>query len=214
VLVEKTNDFGFPRPSPDGRWLLIERDPENKLLRVPMTGGQEELIAKDVYGTPSCAAPTTGLCAYSKLEKNQLTFMGFDPQLKQRTGLGSFTLDPDFKGSYFWTLSPDATEIAILETGTGNIYLLNVKTKALQRIIVKHWSNLVNMDWTADGKGLFMCGLRNGSVLLRVDLHGNAEVLWEAGGVSELWALPSPDGKHVAMSFFSANANVWMMENF
>jgi len=26
VLVEKTSAFGFPRPSPDGRWLLIERE--------------------------------------------------------------------------------------------------------------------------------------------------------------------------------------------
>jgi hypothetical protein len=29
-----------------------------------------------------------------------------------------------------------------------------------------------------------------------------------------VWAVPSPDGKHVAMPHFLENANVWMMENF
>ncbi len=70
------------------------------------------------------------------------------------------------------------------------------------------------MDWTADGKGLFMSSYQTGGVLLHIDLHGNAHVLWEPDGESQLWALPSPDGKHVAMPLFSNNVNVWMVENF
>jgi Tol biopolymer transport system component len=222
LLVEKTTQFGFgfPRPTPDGGWLLVERPSpgsapgtRNDLLRVPLTGGREERIAEDILEDARCANPPIELCAYIRLQKNQFIFTGFDSQLKQRRELGRFTLDPNFKGGNQWTLSPDATEIAILEAGTGNIYLLNVKTRALQHIVVKRWSNLVGIDWTADGKGFFMCGLRHGGVLLHVDLHGNAQVLWEPGGAG-FWAIPSPDGKHVAMSLFSNNANVWMMENF
>ena len=123
-------------------------------------------------------------------------------------------MDPNFKGNYDWMLSPDATRIAIFQPNTGNIYLLNLKTQALQHIIVKHWSNLVSMDWAADSKGLFMCSLQPGAVLLHIDLHGNAHVLWEPHGERIVWALASPDGKHVAMPFFSDNVNVWMMENF
>jgi hypothetical protein len=33
-------------------------------------------------------------------------------------------------------------------------------------------------------------------------------------GEHTIWATPSPDGKHVAMPYHSANENVWMMENF
>jgi Tol biopolymer transport system component len=221
VLVEKTpqHEFGFPRPSPDGGWLLIERPTpgtvpgtHSDLLRVPMTGGPEELIARDIYHTPHCAGPPIQLCAYSKKEKNELVFTSFDPQLKQRRELGRFTMDP--KKSFDWALSPDAARIAIFQIATGNLYLLNLKTHALQHIIVKHWSNLVSMDWTADGKGLFMCSLQTGGVLLHVDLHGNAQVLWEPHGDHIFWALPSPDGKHVAINFHLGNANVWMMENF
>ena len=205
--------------SPDGAWLLIGRPTpgtvpgtHGDLLRVPMTGGPEELIARDIYHTPHCAGPPIQLCAYSKKEKNELIFTSFDPQLKQRRELGRFTMDP--KDSLDWALSPDATRIAIVQVTTGNIYLLNLKTHALQHIIVKHWSNLVSMDWTADGKGLFVSSLQTGGVLLNVDLHGNAQVLWEPHGDHMVWALPSPDGKHVAINFHLGNVNVWMMEKF
>jgi hypothetical protein len=178
-----------------------------------MTGGTEELIASDTYATPHCSAPSVRLCAYAKKEKDQLIFTSFDPELKQRRELGRFTfVDP--KGFYDWTLSPDATRIVIIQITTGNLYLLNLKTQALQHILVKHWSDLVSLDWTADGTGLFMSSLHAGAVLLHVDLHGNAHVLWERGGGFELWAIPSPDGKHVAMPAHSLNVNVWMMENF
>ncbi len=222
VLVEKTSEFGFPRPSPDGRWLLIERESPSEspgsvwthhdLLRVPMTGGPEELIARDIRDLTSCAAPSIQLCAYAKEENNELIFTSFDPQLKQRRELGRFKMDP--KGEPSWMLSPDATRIAIFQTNTGSIDLLNLKTQALQHIIVKHWNNLVSMDWAADSKGFFMTSLQPGAVLLHIDLHGNAHVLWEPHGERSVWALPSPDGKHVAMPFFSDNVNVWMMENF
>jgi serine/threonine protein kinase/Tol biopolymer transport system component len=220
VLIDKTGEFGFPRPSPDGGWLLIERLSPGSvpgshfdLHRVPMTGGPEELIATDIYVQPTCATPPKQLCAYSKKENNRLVFTSFDPKLKERRELGRFTLiDP--KAIYGWALSPDATRIAILQAATGTIYLLNLKTQVLQHIIVKHWNNLVSMDWTADGKGLFVTGLQHGAVLLHIDLDGNAQVLWEPHGEHMVYALPSPDGKHVTMPFVSANINVWMMENF
>jgi hypothetical protein len=220
VLIDKTGEFGFPRPSPDGRWLLIERPSpgsapgtHHDLLRVPMTGGPEELIAKDIDRWPDCAAPPSQLCAYSKKENNQFIFTSFDPQLKERRELGRFTfIDP--KGFYDWSLSPDATRIAILQLATSNLYLLNLKTQILQRIIIKHWNNFVTLDWAADGKGLFMCSLQPGAVLLHIDLLGNAHVLWEPHGEHMVYALPSPDGKHAAMPFVSADVNVWMMENF
>jgi Tol biopolymer transport system component len=216
ILLAPEQKWGWPRPSRDGNWLLIERSTDQvhaDLFRVPMSGGKEELIAQDTYLWPSCAASLIGLCAYSKKEKNQLIFMSFDSHLKQRRELGRFTGDPNPKVWYDWMLSPDATRIAIFEASTDNIYLLNLKTQSLQHIIVKHWSNLASMDWTADGKGLFMFSNQHSGVLLYVDLHGNAQVLWEPHQ-TQVWAVPSPDGKHVAMPLFFDHVNVWMMENF
>ena len=116
----------------------------------------------------------------AKKEKNELIFTSFDPQLKQRRELGRFTMDP--KGLLRLGAVTGCHSYCHLQETTGNIYLLNLKTHALQHIIVKHWSNLVSMDWTADGKGLFVSSLQTGGVLLHVDLHGNAQVLWEPHG--------------------------------
>jgi len=38
--------------------------------------------------------------------------------------------------------------------------------------------------------------------------------LWEDKGGLGTYAVPSPDGRHVAMQGFTEDANIWMMENF
>jgi hypothetical protein len=65
-----------------------------------------------------------------------------------------------WKGFPDWALSPDGPRIAILQVTSGNFYLLNLKTQALQHITVKRWSNIMNLDWLP-GKirsGLFDSG--------------------------------------------------------
>jgi eukaryotic-like serine/threonine-protein kinase len=105
-----------------------------------------------------------------------------------------------------------------------------VGRQAPQEIVVKGWNSLQSVDWAADGRGLFASSLTTGSsALLHVDLHGEAHVLWEqkgsiapsggpfdepTGGPSAPWAVPSPDGRHLAIYEWSLSSNIWMMENF
>ena len=86
------------------------------------------------------------------------------------------------------------------------------------------------MKWAADGKGFFVSSAtKTGAALLHLDLRGNAHILWEQkgniapwngpftqwlGGPSAPWAIPSPDGRHLAIYSWSLNANMWLMENF
>jgi hypothetical protein len=59
-----------------------------------------------------------------------------------------------------------------------------------------------------------------GTALSYLDLHGNTRTIWEQpgnseiGGISAVWAVPSRDGRHVAINSFRQNNNVWMLENF
>ena len=70
-------------------------------------------------------------------------------------------------------------------------------------------------DWTTDGKGLLVSSPRPGGIgLLRVDLLGNAHLLWEQKGGVVTWGIPSPDGRHLAMPGNTQNSNMWMIENF
>jgi hypothetical protein len=45
-------------------------------------------------------------------------------------------------------------------------------------------------------------------------MKGNARVLWSQSGSGQLWGIPSPDGKHLALLSGSFDSNVWMLENF
>jgi eukaryotic-like serine/threonine-protein kinase len=211
----------FPRVSPDGKWLVYAPYPPDhtpgatmELLKVPITGGTPQLILKaPMYDTPRCAQAPATLCAVAIVDKDRLIFTSFDPMLGRGRELARFKLDDPNK-FYGWALSPDGTRIAIIKQSTAEIHVLSLETNADQKIIVQGWNSLMALDWTSDGTGLFTSSLQPSCVLLRVDFHGNARVLWEPKGANMTWAIPSPDGRHLAMPVFFQNSNVWTMENF
>jgi hypothetical protein len=48
-----------------------------------------------------------------------------------------------------------------------------------------------------------------------VDLEGKAKVLWHhKGGSGDLFGVPSPDGRYLAIQASVLGANVWMLEGF
>jgi Tol biopolymer transport system component len=78
---------------------------------------------------------------------------------------------------------------------------------------------LETVDWAPNNKGLFTSATKEkSSVLLYVDLQSNADVLWEQAGEQEgnndIYAIPSPDGRRLAMFGWTRNSNMWMLENF
>jgi hypothetical protein len=80
---------------------------------------------------------------------------------------------------------------------------------------VKNWSGFNSLDWAADSKGLFVnsnpAGLRES--LLYVDLAGNAHQIWQVNRVWPSWAVPSRNGKYLAILGPTIDSNVWMAEN-
>jgi Tol biopolymer transport system component len=70
-------------------------------------------------------------------------------------------------------------------------------------------------DWSADGRSLFTTSHRHegDSTLLNVTLDGRASVLLHAR--DEVYsAIPSPDGRSLAITEASGTQNVWQIENF
>jgi Tol biopolymer transport system component len=141
--------------------------------------------------------------------------------------LTRFDTNPTPDAEYTWDLSRDGTRIAILKRSEATIYFLSLSGQASRQIVVKGWSGLQSVDWAADGSGLFVSSVREGgSALLRLNLKGNGQLLWAfkgavepgitafVGGPLAPWAVPSPDGRHLAICGWSLNANIWLMENF
>jgi len=80
---------------------------------------------------------------------------------------------------------------------------------------VKGWPNITGLDWSPDGKGLYL-GSRSAqsSTLLYVDWKGSARVLWRFKAGGDVWGVPSPDGRYLAILGSVMNSNVWMLEGF
>jgi hypothetical protein len=143
-----------------------------------------------------------------------MIFSAFDPLKGLGSELTRFELSPN---SHPWAfdLSPDGTRIAGFRSPAGPIYILSLRGMAAQEIRVKGWNNLKSLNWTADGKGLFVStdnDIPSGAALLHVDLQGDASVLWAQFMASRI--APSPDGRHLAFSGSFLDTNIWMIENF
>jgi eukaryotic-like serine/threonine-protein kinase len=222
-IVTGSEDAESPRVTPDGRWVLYLAVPKNaggstpvRIMRVQITGGPPQSILSLVhYRGHRCAVSPATVCAFSQQSPDgkQLTFTELDPLKGQGRELARFDIDPT--AEYDWSLSPDGDRIAIRKNMEPRLHMLSLSARSAQEITITGWSNLVNMDWAPDGKGLFTSGrLQGSSVLLFVDLKGNARPLWEQRGSLGTWGVSSPDGRHLALSGWTVNSNLWMMQNF
>jgi hypothetical protein len=72
------------------------------------------------------------------------------------------------------------------------------------------------VDWAPDGKSVWATGKRltDSYALMKVSVQGKSEMVLEEKNMILGWAIPSPDGQHLALWEASGSANVWMLENF
>jgi eukaryotic-like serine/threonine-protein kinase len=224
--ISNANEDGYVLAAcvnPEGSWVFYRSNPEvrdpsapAKLMRVAIAGGSPQLVlTANLEGGPRCANSPATLCAIAErsLDRKLLVFAAFDPAKGRGHELAE--LKTDATADYRWDLSPDGMRFAILKNREGRIQILPLNHRATQEIAVKGWDILSSVVWTTDGKGLFVSSLKaGGSVLLGLDLQGNARILWEQPGGMDTYGVPSPDGHHLAMRGLNVESNMWMMENF
>ena len=147
-------------------------------------------------------------------DHKQLVFSAFDPMKGRGREVTRFSTSPTPDAEYAWDLSPDGRRIAILRRSETTIHVLSFGRQTSEEVVVKSLSSLETVDWTADGKGLFVSSIEEGgSSLFHVDLRGNAHRLWESKGTVEPsitafvggplvpWAVPSPDGHQLRCKY-------------
>jgi dipeptidyl aminopeptidase/acylaminoacyl peptidase len=161
--------------------------------------------------------PST-LCVYSRTANQRVTFVSFDPVSGK--GQEVVHIDDEFPYLYNWSLSPDGAMLAVAKkmdiAVQPDIRLLTLKDGKERIVKLKTWSGISSLDWAADGKSLWVSASTTTGInaLLNVDLRGKAHPVWEQTKMSVGWAIPSPDGRYLALWQASGNANVWMVENF
>jgi hypothetical protein len=97
------------------------------------------------------------------------------------------------------------------------LIFINLATRTSHEVTLGEWKQIFAVDWAPDSKSVYIPSRRQDGVyvLLRVDPSGATRVVLEGGKTPRFqWAIPSPDGKHVAVQAVTGENNVWMVEHF
>jgi DNA-binding winged helix-turn-helix (wHTH) protein/Tol biopolymer transport system component len=223
LLVSGGQHLVEPRLSPDGTQILYlinhvwgDATSDVPLMSVPLAGGAaHEIVRAKWINNHQCARAPADTCIYSVITETALTFFRFDPL--KGPGTQVFQVNDDLAQLYNWSLSPDGTTLAIAKGKGGEeeprIHLVSLVGAPEKWLTIHGWPGVSSLDWAADSKSLWAATAgEKENVLLRIDLRGNARPVWRPKQVRVGWAIPSRDGKSVAVHVDSSSANVWMLE--
>lgn len=223
MLMLGSETKGLCRLNPEGTELLFiafpkQNDPSSQvrhLLRVPVTGGPSRLVMQlQDLNNFQCSRSPANVCVVSQLNERHFVLSRFSPLAGSPEKIKEFGPATGWS----WSLSPDGRWVAVTENGAEDhsIQVISAADGSSHEISVKGWDKFTSIDWAADSKGLFITSNPTGrsSVLLYVDLAGDAHKLWEVRSPVPNWAIPSRGGKYIAMPAPTVQSNVWMMENF
>ena len=216
-------------PTPDGKWLMVQNWPVGgkesvQILRVPLTGGVPEVMSRVREGSAiACSRPPSKLCAVAELsdDHKEMIVRSLDPTTlnpadARGAELARIELYPNYdaeQSMLHMDLSPDGSRLATVLSPNGPIAIRSLNNLHTELIRTSEPIRLVR--WAADGKGLVVSSfIQGGSQIVHVELASKAStLLWKCDG-HNCFALPSPDGHHLAIYTWKRNANIWMMENF
>jgi Tol biopolymer transport system component len=229
-LVTGAGPTEIPRLSPDGKWVIYGiAENENlgflgksKLMRVPVNGGVSEFVFE--VNRPEdwrCTVPGYNVCviAESSDDRKQMSFTSFDPMKGRGKLLRTVERDPALI-KYTTALSPDGRTFALAKSGQAEteIRLLSLDREPDRVIKSIECGHITGLDWSSDNKGLY-CGssTSEGGKLVYVNLtDGKAQTLWQRRGAvgdfaNAIYAIPSPDGRRLAIHCGVLASNVWMI---
>ena len=176
------------------------------------------------YGADSgirCSKSPATLCAVAEYTEDHrhLIFTAFDSLSGRGKELVRYDTDPS--GRYSWDLSRDGSRIALLNPPDGVIHILHLNGEPPEQIVVKDLKVGDALGWWKDNSGLLVDNVTaRGTALSYLSMNGKAHTIWEVSGSRNArfnqapWAIPSPNGRHLAINGFILSSNVWMVENF
>jgi Tol biopolymer transport system component len=219
-LVSGADQVSQSRVTPDGSEILYISTPKStspetrsSIFAIPIRRGTPRLILKDVgIWNVQCARSPSTVCLYSNEKGNIWETYQFDVRS------GKTIAPPQIDPSSNWSLSPDGSERAIVVYGpnVGKIQLRSTSTGQVRDLVLKGWNGLIGANWSADGKRLLVSwhNFERESALLSVTLDAKVSVLLNSDN-PEIWAaIPSPNGRLLAIAEAGGPKNVWQIENF
>ena len=229
LLVRSQENKSVARLSPDEKSILyiVTPTPEtstsnpSRLMRAPLAGGPPQMVVTAAgIGNQQCARLPATICIFTVIEPGIERFFTFDPDKGMGHEVSKAAIKSLNKFEFNWSLSPDGQMLA--RTGKSEdqkepairLFLLQDETE--RTIAVPGWAGISSLDWAADSKSIWMTGYASSGTktLVNVRVAGRIRPMLEEKTMTMGWAIPSPDGKHLALWKASGSSNVWMLENF
>jgi Tol biopolymer transport system component len=228
LLIGGDEETSLPRLAPDNSSILFEVWPalggpgsSRRVMRVPASGGPPQLVLQhEGLGNMQCARPPSHLCLYDSRGPNQLSFFRFDPATGGSEELPQIRIQDEAAYAYNWTLSPDGKILAAAKGKAvqkdPNITFISTGDGSRRTVTAKAWAGINSIDFAADGRSIWAAAYTNTGkwALLSIDLQGRTRTMIEDAQMTIGWAIPSPDGKHLAFWKARGTSNVWMLEGF
>jgi serine/threonine protein kinase/dipeptidyl aminopeptidase/acylaminoacyl peptidase len=218
-LVISNQPKALARVSPDRKWILYnEKNHMGRwdLMRIPIGGGTPKtlLLNQGLQGEFACSSATAGRCVGRTLQNQQFLFWDLNAVLGKGRQLARTAWIPATVGD--WDISPDGSQVAIPNHDPRNATIrlvpLDAHAGTAEKVVtIKTLKNLSGVVWAPNGRGWYVAvGGVNRGLLFYVDLEGRVLTkLMES--MAATYAVPSPDGRHVAFMDWTVSANVWQV---
>jgi hypothetical protein len=229
LLMGGSDDLYVPRMAPDGKTVIyiVRAKPgatseNSKIMQVPLAGGPPRFILEvPQLWDVECPRTPGARCIYVQTAafggRTRLKFFSFRPETGEHNELPALERmvdNPNFvfshDGQYVaWQCGPPNTDQFGLRIAT-------IRSDWNRFVPVPHSSDLYGIDWSADSKALWVNArdARGNSELLNVSLHGSVSTVLSGPNLSLQWAVPSFDGRHLAIVKDSNSSNVSLLEAF
>jgi Tol biopolymer transport system component len=228
LLVAGAEDATLPRLSPDSSTVLFLSQPNPrdasrnvKLMSVPLAGGPPQLrLEAQNINNHQCARIPSTLCIYSVIGRAEQKFFRYDWKTGKHEEIAVAKITDSDPYTFNWSLSLDGQLLASAKKMGPQkelvIRLLSLKDASERLLKVQAWAGIGSLDWAADGKSLWAMAYttKDTWALLNINIDGTVTKVLEEKNLRLGWAIPSPNGKRLALWEASGSANVWMVENF
>jgi Tol biopolymer transport system component/DNA-binding winged helix-turn-helix (wHTH) protein len=226
LLVGGDHSVTAARLNPDSSEILFVRSPDPgdpqglvRLMRLPVSGGTPQLVLAETSITNfQCSRAPSAVCVLSQISSDGLDFFTFDPVTGKKAPLTR--IEGAASHLQNWSLCPDGLTLASAKKthvpGPADIRLFSIADGKERILKLQDWSGISSLDWAADGRTIWVTASSPAGIqtLLNVDLRGRAKPFLQESEKDLGWAIPSPDGRHLAIWEASGNSNAWLLEGF
>jgi serine/threonine protein kinase len=227
VISGPDDEIGPTAVSSDGAWLyyVVARrgwrlvPPKGiAVLRAPAAGGAREKLEDDSRRhLVLCARPPSSVCVLAEFAASELSIYQFDSAKGRGQKITSTTIASGMPPQC--EISPDGSSVAAQMASDRRIRVLSLRDGPVRDVtIAPRPLDAAIFSWSADGDGWYVSSTptesSGGTDLLRIYLDGRVRVIAHQNVRAAMSAIPSPDGRHIALTQTSTVSNVWMLKSF